>query len=405
MRRLAVILAALAALPAGCGGSSDDGAKQPALGSGDNDAKAAQEQQATSRVEVIKSIGHDGGFDPRAIYKSEAPGVVTVVSLFGSGGLGSLLNGDDGGDGGGGVGSGFVLDRTGEIVTNAHVVTSGEGDAIKRAREVYVAFADGNQVRAKIVGTDPNADVALLKIATDGLALRPLPLGDSAGVEVGEPVAAIGSPFNERQSLSVGVISAVDRTIESLTSFSISGAFQTDAAINPGNSGGPLVDGDGRVIGINQQIKSTSGGGEGVGFAVPIDAVKRSVSMLREDGEARYAYLGVSSVELYPQLVDRFDLDVDKGAWVQEVSAGGPAAKAGIRGGGETVEFQAQTFRTGGDIISKVAGQAVEDSADLADEIANFTPGDTVPLEVRRDGQTKEIRVKLGERPLGRVAG
>jgi S1-C subfamily serine protease len=406
MRRVALILAALAVLLAGCGGSSDDdGSKQPALGSGDNDAKAAQEQQATSRVEVIKSIGHDGGFDPRAIYKSEAPGVVTVVSLFGSDGLGSLLNGDDGGDGGGGVGSGFVLDRTGEIVTNAHVVTSGEGDAIKRAREVYVAFADGNQVRAKIVGTDPNADVALLKIATDGLALRPLPLGDSAGVEVGEPVAAIGSPFNERQSLSVGVISAVDRTIESLTSFSISGAFQTDAAINPGNSGGPLVDGDGRVIGINQQIKSTSGGGEGVGFAVPIDAVKRSVSMLREDGEARYAYLGVSSVELYPQLVDRFGLDVDKGAWVQEVSAGGPAAKAGIRGGGETVEFQAQTFRTGGDIISKVAGKAVEDSADLADEIANFKPGDTVPLEVRRDGQTKEIRVKLGERPLGRVAG
>jgi S1-C subfamily serine protease len=406
MRRVALILAALAVLLGGCGGSSDDdGNKQPALGSGDNDAKAAQEQQATSRVEVIKSIGHDGGFDPRAIYKSEAPGVVTVVSLFGSGGLGSLLNGDDGGDGGGGVGSGFVLDRTGEIVTNAHVVTSGEGDAIKRAREVYVAFADGNQVRAKIVGTDPNADVALLKIATDGLALRPLPLGDSAGVEVGEPVAAIGSPFNERQSLSVGVISAVDRTIESLTSFSISGAFQTDAAINPGNSGGPLVDGDGRVIGINQQIKSTSGGGEGVGFAVPIDAVKRSVSMLREDGEARYAYLGVSSVELYPQLVDRFGLDVDKGAWVQEVSAGGPAARAGIRGGGETVEFQAQTFRTGGDIISKVAGKAVEDSADLADEIANFKPGDTVPLEVRRDGQTKEIRVKLGERPLGRVAG
>jgi S1-C subfamily serine protease len=404
MRRLALMLAALAVLLAGCGGSSDD-KKQPALGSGDNDAKAAQEQQPTSRVEVIKSIGRDGGFDPRAIYKSEAPGVVTVVSLFGSGGIGSLLNGDDGGDGGGGVGSGFVLDRTGEIVTNAHVVTSGQGDAIKRAREVYVAFADGNQVRAKILGTDPNADVALLKIDPDGLTLRPLPLGDSAGVDVGEPVAAIGSPFNERQSLSVGVISAVDRTIESLTSFSISGAFQTDAAINPGNSGGPLVDGDGRVIGINQQIKSTSGGGEGVGFAVPIDAVKRSVGMLRDDGEARYAYLGVSSVELYPQLVDKFDLDVDKGAWVQQVNADAPAEKAGIRGGDDTVEFQAQQFRTGGDIITSVAGNPVEDSADLADEIANFKPGDTVPLEVHRDGDTKEIRVKLGERPLGDVAG
>jgi S1-C subfamily serine protease len=403
MRLSAAILAALALLLAGCGDSEK---KQPALGSADNDAKAAQEQQqqSTSRVEVIKSIGKQGGFDPRTIYKSEAPGVVTVVSLFGSGGLGSLLNGDGGG-GGGGVGSGFVLDGEGEIATNAHVVTTGQGDAIKRAREVYVAFADGNQVRAKIVGADPNADVALLKIPTDGLKLRPLPLGESAGVEVGEPVAAIGSPFNERQSLSVGVISAVDRTIESLTSFSISGAFQTDAAINPGNSGGPLVDGDGRVIGINQQIKSTSGGGEGVGFAVPIDAIKRSLNMLREGGEAKYAYLGVSSVELYPQLVNHFHLDVDRGAWVQDVNAGGPAEKAGIEGGGSPVEFQAQSFRPGGDIITKVAGKAVENSAQLADEIANFKPGEEIPLEVHRDGDTKEIKVKLGERPLGDVAG
>jgi S1-C subfamily serine protease len=402
MRPLTATLAALAILLAGCGGSSE---KKPALGAADNDAKAAQEQQSTSRVEVIKSIGKGGGFDPRAIYKSEAPGVVTVVSLFGSGGLGALLNGDDGDDGGSGVGSGFVLDGDGEIATNAHVVTTGQGDSIKHAREVYVAFADGNQVRARIVGADPNADVALLRIPTAGLKLRPLPLGESAGVEVGEPVAAIGSPFNERQSLSVGVISAVDRTIESLTSFSISGAFQTDAAINPGNSGGPLVDGDGRVIGINQQIKSTSGGGEGVGFAVPIDAIKRSLTMLRDGGHARYAYLGVSSVELYPQLVDHFHLDVQKGAWVQEVNAGGPAEKAGIHGGGSEVEFQAQRFQTGGDVITKVQGKAVVNSAQLADEIANYKPGDEVALEVNRDGDTKEIKVKLGERPLGRVAG
>jgi S1-C subfamily serine protease len=403
MRALPALLAALALVGAGCGGGDDD--KKPALGANDPDAKAAQETE-TTRVEVIESNGAKaGGFDPKAIYKSEAPGVVTVVSLFGSGGLGSLLNGDDGGDGGGGVGSGFVLNGEGEIATNAHVVTSGEGDAIKRAKEVYVAFADGNQVEAKILGTDPNADVALLKIDPEGLKLRPLPLGDNASVEVGEPVAAIGSPFNERQSLSIGVSSAVDRTIESLTSFSISGAFQTDAAINPGNSGGPLVDGDGRVIGINQQIKSTSGGGEGVGFAVPIDAIKRSIGMLRETGEARYAYLGVSSVELYPQLVDRFDLDVAKGAWVQQVNADGPAERAGIRGGNGEVEFQAQSFRSGGDVITKVAGKPVENSAQLADVIAGYQPGQEVPLEIHRDGDTKEIKVKLGERPLGRVAG
>jgi S1-C subfamily serine protease len=353
---------------------------------------------------VLESTGAPGAFNPKAIYKNEAPGVVTVVSLFGSGSLDSLL-GDNGGGGGGGVGSGFVLSDQGEIATNAHVVTTGQGDNIRRARAVYVEFADGNQVEAKIVGADPNADIALLKIDPKGLTLRPLPLGDMANVDVGEPVAAIGSPFGERQSLSVGVISALDRSIESLTNFRISGAIQTDAAINPGNSGGPLVDRNGRVIGVNQQIKSTSGGGEGVGFAVPVDAIKRSLDMLRNGGQARYAYLGVSSVELYPQLVDKFDLKVDKGAWVQEVNAGGPAEKAGIRGGGSPVTFQAQAFRPGGDVITKVDGKPVESSSQLADLIADYKPGDEVPLEIHRKGETREIKVKLGERPLGNVAG
>jgi S1-C subfamily serine protease len=393
MRRLGILIALLAL--AGCG---DDDDKQPS-GGGDDGARSQ-----TTRVEVIESSGQEGGFDAKAIYESEAPGVVTVVSLFGSSGLDSVI-GEGGGGGGGGVGSGFVLNGEGEIATNAHVVTTGEGDAIRRAREVYVEFADGNQVEAEIVGADPNADIALLRIDPKGLSLRPLPLGESADVEVGEPVAAIGSPFGEAQSLSVGVISATDRSIESLTNFRISGAFQTDAAINPGNSGGPLVDGDGHVIGVNQQIRTTSGGGEGVGFAVPVDAVKRSLDMLRKDGTADYAYLGVASVELYPQLVEKFDLDVQKGAWVQEVNPGGPAEKAGIRGGGRPVEFQAQAFRPGGDVITKVDGKAIEDSAQLADLIADYEPGEQVPLEIHRGGDTREIEVRLGERPLGDVGG
>jgi len=218
-------------------------------------------------------------------------------------------------------------------------------------------------------------------------------------------VAAIGSPFGEQQSLSVGVVSAIDRSIESLTDFRISGAIQTDAAINPGNSGGPLVDAEGKVIGVNQQIKSTSGGGEGVGFAVPVDAVRRSLDMLRDGGEAKYAYLGVSSVELYPQLVERFKLDVDKGAWVQTVNPGGPAEQAGIRGGGSPIAFQAEAYRPGGDVITKVDGRAVEDSSQLAELIANFRPGDKVPLEIHRDGEAREIEVTLDERPLGDVGG
>ena len=396
MRRALALIALSGALVAGCGGDGDDNG----LSGGEREQPDTQAQ--TTRVEVIQSSG-DGGFDPKAIYKSESPGVVTVISLFSASGLSSVLGGGD--DGGGGVGSGFVLNGEGEIATNAHVVTTGEADAIRRAREVYVEFADGNTVEAKILGADPNADVALLKIDPQGLNLRPLPLADDTNFEVGEPVAAIGSPFGERQSLSVGVISAIDRSIESLTSFRISGAIQTDAAINPGNSGGPLVNSDGRVIGINQQIKTTSGGGEGVGFAVPIDAVKRSLGMLRETGRAEYAYLGVSSVELYPQLVDRFNLEVDKGAWIQDVNAGGPAERAGLHGGGSQVTFQAQAYRTGGDVITKVAGEPIEDSAELADLIADYKPGDEVTLEIHRNGDTRTIKVKLGERPLGDVGG
>jgi S1-C subfamily serine protease len=283
---------AAVALVAGCGG----GGKK-------DTGSSAGSDRTTTRVEVVEQAGRDGGFNPRAIYQREAPGVVTVLSLFGSGGLGSVLGGDEEG----GVGSGFVLAGNGEIVTNAHVVTTGEPPSIRKAREVYVQFADHNRVKAQILGDDPDADVALLKVDTDGLTLRPLPLGVSSKVQVGTPVAAIGSPFGEDQSLSIGVVSAIDRSIQSLTSFQIPGAIQTDAAINPGNSGGPLVDEDGRVIGINQQIKSRSGGGEGVGFAVPIDVVNRSVAQLRRDGKARYAYIGIQTVALYPQVVERFD--------------------------------------------------------------------------------------------------
>jgi S1-C subfamily serine protease len=385
MTRVLVTLAALVAL-AGCGGSDDD------------EPRSDGARSETTRVEVIESSGAEGGFDPRAIYESEAPGVVTVISLFSSGGLFE-------GEQQEGVGSGFVLNGEGEIATNAHVVTTGEGAAARRAQDVYVEFADGNRVEAEVKGFDLHTDIALLQVDPGGLRLRPLPLGASRSVDVGEPVAAIGSPFSEPQSLSIGVISAVDRTIRGLTDFGVSGAFQTDAAINPGNSGGPLVDGEGAVIGVNQQIRSQSGGGEGVGFALPIDAVKRSLEMLRADGEARYAYLGVNSAELYPQLVDRFDLDVDEGAWVQGVNTGGPAEEAGIRGGGAAVVFQAERYNPGGDVIVSVEGETVKDPNALAARITEFEPGEQITVGLRRDGETRDVDVRLGERPVGTIGG
>jgi 2-alkenal reductase len=393
---LAAVAVALGGGFTGCLGD-DDGGGNGSSSSSSGGATATP----TTRAEVVESQGSGKGLDAQALFENEGQGVVTVISLFGSGSLDAIAGG-----GGGGVGSGFVLNKDGEIATNAHVVTQGEGENAEKANEVYVEFADGNRVEAEIKGQDPNADVALLKIDPKGLNLRPLPLGSNADVQVGEPVAAIGSPFGERQSLSVGVVSAIDRDIQSLNgSFAIPGGIQTDAAINPGNSGGPLVAADGKVIGINQQIKTNSGGGEGVGFAVPVDVVKRSLGALRETGNAHYAFLGVSSVPLFPQLVDRFDLPVDKGAWVQEVQPGTPADKAGIRGGRGNTRFQIQSYAQGGDIITKVEGREIEDANDLSAVVAQFQPGQDVTVEVHRGGETKEIKVKLGERPLSAPSG
>ncbi len=391
MRRLAGLL--VCAFLAGCGG-----------GGSDDSGDAGKTKTTTTRVEVLEDVPAAEGerrtsFDPRAIYRDEAPGVVTVISLFNGQGLDSIIPGGNEEESGG-VGSGFVVSRNGEIATNAHVVTTGEGDEIRRASQVYVEFADGNQVEAKIVGHDPNADIALLKVDPKGLTLRPLPLARSDAVQVGTPVAAIGSPFGEKQSLSVGVVSAIDRAIRSLTEFQISGAIQTDAAINPGNSGGPLVDGRGRVIGVNQQIKSRSGGGEGVGFAVPADVVRRSLDGLRKTGEVKYAYLGVQSVALYPQLVKRFDLPVKEGAWLQVVQPTGPGQEAGLRGGKGEVRFQARTFSEGGDIITRIDDRPIRDPDDLSEAVQLFDPGRKVTVEVYRDGEKREVELELGERPL-----
>ncbi|MDX6689440.1 MAG: hypothetical protein QOG15_897 [Solirubrobacteraceae bacterium] len=381
MRALSALVAGVAALAvSACGGSGDGGSGR------------ATTVERTTTVEIVERGGRVA-FDPRAIYRREAPGVVTVFSVL-SGGGGSVGAGD-----GQGLGSGFVLDASGEIATNAHVVTTGEGRSIRKAREVYVAFADGNQVPATIVGFDPNADVALLKIKTAGLTLRPLPLGTAHDLQVGSPVAAIGSPFGEPQSLSVGVVSAVNRSIKSLTGFEIAGAIQTDAAINHGNSGGPLVNAAGQVLGINSQIQSTSGGGEGVGYAVPVDMVRRTLNALRSKGTVRYAYLGVSTSPIYPQLARRFRLPVTIGAWVQEVVSGGPADKAGLKAGSDAQRFQARTVNNGGDIIVAVDGHTLKTEAELGVALLRHAPGDTVTMRIYRDGKPRDVQVTLGTRP------
>jgi 2-alkenal reductase len=340
-----------------------------------------------TRVNVVEGIGRRGGFDPATIYRRLSPGVVTVIAE--SGGTNGQV----------GLGSGFVLDGQGYIATNAHVVR-GDPPKLARASTVYVKFADGNQVLARVVGDDLNADVALLKVDPAGLTLTPLKLGSSSNLVVGAPVAAIGSPFGESQSLSVGVISATGRDINSLTAFKIGNAVQTDAAINHGNSGGPLLSARGEVIGINSQIESTGGGGEGVGFAVPVDTVRRSLGELRAKGHVDYAYLGVTTQELYPQLAERLGFPVQHGSLVASVDPGGPAAKAGIVAGKGKIEFQGRKgIPAGGDAIVAVDGTPLTQAADLPDAIGLKNPGQKVRLTLVRGRARRVVTVTLVPRP------
>jgi S1-C subfamily serine protease len=386
--RRGLVAAAAATIALGLGGCS--------LKADDNGGSKVTETTYTApngpvnlqqtRVHVVEGIGSKGGFNSSDIYKQLSPGVVTVISNLGSGGQA-------------GLGSGFVLNGRGYIVTNAHVVR-GDPPKLERAKTVYVQFGDGNRVPAQIIGDDLNADVALLKVDPAGLTLTPLALGSSNDLVVGQPVVAIGSPFGEDQSLSVGVISATGRDIDSLTAFKIGNAIQTDAAINHGNSGGPLLDAKGRVIGINSQIESTGGGGEGVGFAVPVDIVKRSLGQLRTKGHVDYAYLGVSTHELYPQLARRLGLPVKDGALVASVEPGGPAAKAGLSAGKGKISFQGEDgLPTGGDVVVAVDGKPIHHSADLTNIIGLREPGDKVRLTLVRGNKRRVVTVTLAPRP------
>ena len=394
-RRLALALATLGTglAVAGCGG--DDESDAPASGA----APASGGDNGKLVIEAER-----GAFNAQAVYESTAPGVVTISSIFPNGTNPLAGPGPQAGQG-----SGFVISDEGEIVTNAHVVTDGQaagGSEINAAREVYVQFPDRNQVEAEIVGFDPFADVALLKVDPEGLDITPIELGSLDDVTVGDPVAAIGSPFGERQSLSVGVVSATDRSIPSLTEFQIDGALQTDASINPGNSGGPLLDAEGRVIGINQQIDTTSGGNQGVGFAVPIDLASRAIEQLREDGSVDYAFIGVTTQPLYPQLANELEIDTPTGALIASVVADGPADEAGVccpyteaEERENTIRFQATEVVTGGDVIVSVDGEELVAEADLPRIVARLEPGDEITLEIIRDGKRMEVDVKLGTRP------
>ena len=370
-------------IAAGCGGGGET-------------TVSASNAPATTQQVVVESSG--GSFNPAQIYKDVSPGVVTITSVFDSSGN-SLL----GGGASAGQGSGFVIDKDGDIVTNTHVVTSGGrlngGGSPHEAKQVFVEFGDRNRVPADIVGFDADADVALIKVDPSGLDLEPLTLSNRSSFAVGEPVAAIGSPFGEDQSLSIGVISATNRTVEGLTNFGIDNAIQTDASINPGNSGGPLLDAKGQVIGINEQIASSSGSNSGVGFAIPVTSVRYSVPQLKDNGKVEYAFLGVTSESLYPQLAEHLGIDSKSGALITDVVNGSPADDAGLKGASGETTFQLQHIKTGGDVVVAVDGKPVFANNDLSELVAAHKPGDTVTLDILRDGRHAQVQVTLASRP------
>ena len=330
------------------------------------------------------------GSSVREVFTRDSRGVVSVDVAATS-------------DAGPAGGSGFVVDEAGHIVTNQHVVEGAE--------EISVRFADGVRREAEVIGQDPSTDVALIQVDAPREALKPLTLGDSNSVGVGEPVIAIGNPLNVGISVTTGIVSGIDRPIKAPNNYTINDAVQTDAAINPGNSGGPLLDSQGTVIGVNAQIASESGGFEGVGFAVPINTVKGVVAQLITRGKVVHGYIGVSMFQLgidelsayaglsEAELAEKYGLPPN-GAIVSEVTSGGPADEAGIKGG-EKKDIEGIPVDLG-DVITEIQGDPVTSSDDVIEVVNSVKPGDNIEMTVvTPDEKERHVEVTVGTRPEG----
>jgi S1-C subfamily serine protease len=294
---------------------------------------------------------------------------------------------------GSGSGSGFVWDTEGHIVTNNHVIES--------ARRIEVTFADGTTAEAELVGADADNDLAVIKVDVPVSRLHPVELGDSDALRVGQQAIAIGNPFGFEQTMTTGIVSGLGRVVRQQSGFSLPQLIQTDAAINPGNSGGPLLDSHGRVIGVTTLIYSNSGTNAGVGFAVPVNTVKRVVPSLMTTGRYADPWLGIQGTSITSLLAEELDLSVDQGVLVQTVVQDGPAAKAGLQGGVRQVRVESALLATDGDIIAAIDGVSVQGMDDLIVYLADRSVGQRVTLTVLRDGRRQRIQVTLGERPGG----
>ena len=338
---------------------------------------AQPSSNASSSSAVVAPASTDGQMSIAQMYKQEGAGVVRVEHS-------------------GGLGSGFVIDKDGHILTNAHVVDGAKGP-------ISVSFSNNEKVQAKVVGVDNATDVAVLKVDVPASALTVMPLGSSSDLQVGAPVVAIGNPFGQDRTVTSGIISAMARQIQAPNGFTIDGAIQTDAAINHGNSGGPLLDMDGKVIGINSQIDTggqANSGNVGIGFAIPINLVKEVASQLMNGGKAQHAWLGVQLTNVDPTLASQVKIGSDYGAMIAKVTKGSPADKAGLTGSTGEVTIGGQTYAIGGEVVVEANGKKIENVTDLQAVVSAGKPGDKLDLTVKTsDGQSKQITVTLGDQP------
>jgi S1-C subfamily serine protease len=373
-RTLSLAAALVAAAGIGAGGA----ATYAALSS---DGTRTVVRQAT--VEESEPAASASPLSVNQIYRRTYKGVVEITVTAES------SESPFGGPQARGQGSGFVYDRQGHVVTNQHVVQG--------ASSVSVRLWNGQTYDAEVVGSDASTDLAVLEVDAPASVLTPLRLGDSSEVEVGDGVVAIGSPFGLEQTVTSGIVSALHRQMTAPNDFSINDSIQTDAAINHGNSGGPLLNSGGRVIGVNAQIKSESGGNDGVGFAIPSNTVRSIVSQLVETGEVEHAYLGVGVQTIPAAVAD--ELDLVEGVALTEVRRATPAARAGLRDASGSRLVDGQSYPTGGDVVTALDGKKITSAEELQSVIDASKPGDTVSVTFVRDGDSRTVRVQLASRP------
>jgi S1-C subfamily serine protease len=361
-----------------------------AVDSDDNGGVTTVLSTATTSQSTRFAADDASGKSVQEIYAQSGPGVVQVSSA-------SVDSNDPffGPQAATKLGSGFVIDKSGRIVTNYHVI---EG-----AQEVEVNFSGDDRVPARVVGSDPSTDLAVLEIDAQARALTPLPLGNSDAVRVGDSVVAIGNPFGLERTVTAGIVSALQREILAPNGYTIDKVIQTDAPINHGNSGGPLLNAEGEVIGVNSQIESSSGGGNvGIGFAVPISTVREVVSQILENGRVEHAYLGVRMQAIDENLAQTFRLSVDSGILIVDVVDGSPADEAGLQGGDQQVIVGGTSYVLGGDIVTSADGQPVAGPDDLRRVIMDKEPGEAMTLEVHRGDRgesERTVSVTLGRQP------